>query len=88
MAREWSLPGWVFLSKPRRGISVDAWAAEFAGRAQASLHTIIPAFMEKDEIHIGFGIMGGWNQAQAHAKFVANVVEDEWPILRFDFWRH
>ena len=24
---------------------------------------------------IGFGIMGGWNQAQAHAQFVANVVD-------------
>ncbi len=39
------------------------------------LHTIIPAFMEKDDIRIGFGIMGGWNQAQAHAQFVANVVD-------------
>lgn len=39
------------------------------------LHTIIPAFMEKDDIHIGFGIMGGWNQAQAHAQFVSNVVD-------------
>jgi gamma-glutamyltranspeptidase / glutathione hydrolase len=39
------------------------------------LHTIIPAFMEKDDVHIGFGIMGGWNQAQAHAQFVANVVD-------------
>jgi len=39
------------------------------------LHTIIPAFMEKGDIRIGFGIMGGWNQAQAHAQFVANVVD-------------
>ncbi len=39
------------------------------------LHTIIPAFMEKGDFHIGFGIMGGWNQAQAHAQFVANVVD-------------
>jgi len=31
--------------------------------------------LEKDDIHIGFGIMGGWNQAQAHAQFVANVVD-------------
>jgi gamma-glutamyltranspeptidase/glutathione hydrolase len=45
-----------------------------AGRKRP-LHTIIPAFMEKDDIHIGFGIMGGWNQAQAHAQFVANVVD-------------
>jgi len=39
------------------------------------LHTIIPAFMEKDGIRIGFGIMGGWNQAQAHAQFVANIAD-------------
>jgi gamma-glutamyltranspeptidase / glutathione hydrolase len=39
------------------------------------LHTIIPAFMEKGDIHIGFGIMGGWNQAQAHAQFVSNIVD-------------
>ena len=31
--------------------------------------------MEKGDIHIGFGIMGGWNQAQAHAQFVANIVD-------------
>ena len=39
------------------------------------LHTIIPAFMQKGDIKIGFGIMNGWNQAQAHAQFVANVVD-------------
>jgi gamma-glutamyltranspeptidase/glutathione hydrolase len=39
------------------------------------LHTIIPAFMQKGDLHLGFGIMGGWNQAQAHAQFVANVVD-------------
>lgn len=39
------------------------------------LHTIIPALMQKGDYTIGFGIMGGWNQAQAHAQFVANVVD-------------
>jgi gamma-glutamyltranspeptidase/glutathione hydrolase len=39
------------------------------------LHTIIPAFMKKGDTRIGFGIMGGFNQAQAHAQFVANVVD-------------
>jgi gamma-glutamyltranspeptidase / glutathione hydrolase len=39
------------------------------------LHTIIPAFMQKDEVRIGFGIMGAFNQAQAHAQFVANIVD-------------
>ena len=39
------------------------------------LHTIIPGFMSKGTTRIGFGIMGGWNQAQAHAQFVSNVVD-------------
>ncbi|MDQ2899950.1 MAG: gamma-glutamyltransferase [Acidobacteriota bacterium] len=39
------------------------------------LHTIIPAFMEKGDVRIGFGIMGGFNQAQAHAQFVSNLVD-------------
>jgi gamma-glutamyltranspeptidase/glutathione hydrolase len=39
------------------------------------LHTIVPAFMQKGEMRIGFGIMGGFNQAQAHAQFVANIVD-------------
>jgi gamma-glutamyltranspeptidase/glutathione hydrolase len=38
-------------------------------------HTIIPGFMEKDDTHIGFGIMGGLNQAQAHAQFISNIVD-------------
>jgi len=39
------------------------------------LHTIIPAFMEKGDVKIGFGIMGGFNQAQAHAQFVSDVAD-------------
>ncbi|MFN7923458.1 MAG: gamma-glutamyltransferase [Bryobacteraceae bacterium] len=43
-------------------------------------HTIIPAYMEKDNLHVGFGIMGGLNQAQAHAQFVSYVVDHEMNI--------
>ena len=39
------------------------------------LHTIIPAFMKKGDENIGFGIMGGWNQAQAHAQFVSDIAD-------------
>ncbi len=38
-------------------------------------HTIIPAFMENGDEHIGFGIMGGSNQPLAHAQFVSNLVD-------------
>lgn len=39
------------------------------------LHTLIPGFMQKGDIRIGFGIMGGWNQAQAHAQFVSDIAD-------------
>jgi gamma-glutamyltranspeptidase / glutathione hydrolase len=45
-----------------------------AGRKRP-LHTIIPAFMEKGDVRIAFGIMNGWNQSQAHAQFVANIAD-------------
>ncbi len=38
-------------------------------------HSIIPAFMEKGDLHMGFGIMGGSNQPMAHAQFVSNFVD-------------
>jgi gamma-glutamyltranspeptidase/glutathione hydrolase len=47
---------------------------ELAGHKRP-FHTIIPAFMEKGDLKIAFGIMGGFNQAQAHAQFVSNVVD-------------
>ena len=39
------------------------------------LHTIIPGFMTRGNTTVAFGIMGGWNQAQAHVQFVSNVVD-------------
>ena len=31
--------------------------------------------MQQGDVRIAFGIMGGWNQAQAHAQFVSNIVD-------------
>ena len=45
-----------------------------AGRKRP-LHTIIPAFAQKGDTRLAFGIMGGWNQSQAHAQFVANIAD-------------
>jgi gamma-glutamyltranspeptidase / glutathione hydrolase len=45
-----------------------------AGRKRP-LTTLVPAFMSRGDVKIGFGIMGGFNQAQAHAQFVSNVVD-------------
>jgi gamma-glutamyltranspeptidase/glutathione hydrolase len=45
------------------------------GPRKRPFHTIIPGFMEKDDLHIAFGIMRGMNQAQAQAQFVSNVAD-------------
>ncbi len=45
-----------------------------AGRKRP-LHTIIPGMMSQGNVRIAFGIMGGWNQSQAHAQFVSNIVD-------------
>jgi|SRR5579872_705723 len=69
-------PGTGFALHNRGGLfSVRPNEPNTIGPRKRPLHTIIPAFMEKDQTRIGFGIMGGWNQAQAHAQFVANVVD-------------
>jgi gamma-glutamyltranspeptidase/glutathione hydrolase len=57
------------------GFSFDSTSANVLAGRKRPLHTIIPAFMEKGDTRIAFGIMGGWNQAQAHAQFVSNIVD-------------
>ena len=39
------------------------------------LHTVIPAFMKRDHLRVGFGVMGGWNQPQAHVQVISNIVD-------------
>lgn len=69
-------PGVGFALQNRGGLFTleAAHPNALAGRKRP-LHTIIPAFMAKGDIHIAFGIMGGWNQSQAHAQFVSNIVD-------------
>jgi len=57
------------------GFSLDAASPNLIAGRKRPLHTIIPGFMEKGDEKIAFGIMGGWNQSQAHAQFVANIVD-------------
>ena len=54
--------------------SLDPASPNVLDGRKRPLHTIIPAFLEKGSVRVGFGIMGGWNQSQAHAQFVADVV--------------
>ncbi len=55
--------------------SLDPASPNAVAGHKRPLHTIIPGFMEKEGVRIAFGIMNGWNQPQAHAQFVANIVD-------------
>jgi len=55
--------------------SLDPPSPNVLAPRKRPFHTIIPAFMERGDQHIGFGIMGGPNQPVAHAQFVSNVVD-------------
>jgi gamma-glutamyltranspeptidase/glutathione hydrolase len=55
--------------------SLDPKSPNVLAPRKRPFHTIIPAFMERGDQHIGFGIMGGANQPLAHAQFVSNVVD-------------
>ena len=61
--------------QPWRAVHAASLARPTRWPRKRPLHTIIPGFMEKDGTRISFGIMGGWNQAQAHAQFVADVAD-------------
>jgi gamma-glutamyltranspeptidase/glutathione hydrolase len=69
-------PGTGFMLQNRGGLfSLQKGQPNTLEPHKRPLHTIIPAFMENGEQKIGFGIMGGWNQGQAHAQFVSNIVD-------------
>src|SRR5205814_4260842 len=69
-------PGTGFALHNRGGLfTLDAKSPNALTGRKRPLHTIIPAFAEKGTekgtTRVAFGIMGGWNQSQAHAQFVA-----------------
>ena len=69
-------PGAGFMLQNRGGLfSLEKGQPNTLEPRKRPLHTIIPAFMEKGDQRIGFGIMGGWNQGQAHAQFVSNIAD-------------
>lgn len=68
--------GTGFALQNRGGLfSLDPASPNVLAGRKRPLHTIIPAFMTKGNQRIAFGIMGGWNQAQAHAQFVSDIVD-------------
>jgi len=76
-----AVPGMGFVLQDRGGLFVlDPNHPDALAPHKRPFHTIIPAFMERGDEHIGFGIMGGSNQPLAHAQFVSNVADYGWNI--------
>jgi gamma-glutamyltranspeptidase/glutathione hydrolase len=74
-------PGTGFMLQNRAGLfALRKGQPNTLAPRKRPLHTIIPAFMQKGDVQIGFGIMGGWNQGQAHAQFVSNIVDHGFTI--------
>jgi gamma-glutamyltranspeptidase/glutathione hydrolase len=68
--------GMGFILQDRGGLfTLDPNHPNALAPRKRPFHTIIPAFMERGDTHIGFGIMGGSNQPLAHAQFVSNFVD-------------
>jgi gamma-glutamyltranspeptidase/glutathione hydrolase len=57
------------------GFTLDPKDPNVLAGGKRPFHTIIPAFMERGDTRIAFGIMGGANQPLAHAQFVSNIVD-------------
>ena len=71
-----AVQGMGFVLQDRGALfSLDPDSPNALAPRKRPFHTIIPAFMERGNKHIGFGIMGGANQPLAHAQFVSNVVD-------------
>jgi gamma-glutamyltranspeptidase/glutathione hydrolase len=69
-------PGTGFVLHNRGGLfSLDPKSVNALAGRKRPRHTIIPAFAQHGDTRIAFGIMGGWNQAQAHAQFVADIAD-------------
>ena len=68
--------GTGFILHNRGGLfTLEAASPNALAPHKRPLHTIIPAFMERENVRIAFGIMGGWNQSQAHAQYVSHIVD-------------
>ena len=68
--------GTGFVLHNRGGLfSLDPGSPNALAGRKRPLHTLIPGFAQKGDLRLAFGIMGGWNQAQAHAQFVSDLAD-------------
>src|SRR6201987_4306891 len=69
-------PGTGFVLHDRGGLfTLDPASPNALAGRKRPLHTIIPGFAQNGDTRVAFGIMGGWNQSQAHAQFMADLAD-------------
>ncbi len=69
-------PGTGFVLHNRGGLfTLDSASPNALAGRKRPRHTIIPGFAQNGDTRMAFGIMGGWNQSQAHAQFIANIAD-------------
>jgi len=68
--------GGGFVLQSRGGLfTLDRLHPNALAPRKRPLQTVIPAFIKRDQVGIGFGVMGGWNQPQAHVQVITNIVD-------------
>lgn len=67
----------IILQNRATGFTLKPGSPDALAPHKRPFHTIIPAFMERGDLHIGFGIMRGGNQPLAQAQFVSDIVDDK-----------
>lgn len=70
----------IILQNRETGFTMKPGSPDVLAPHKRPFHTIIPAFMEQGNIHIGFGIMRGGNQPLAQAQFVSDIVDNKMNI--------
>lgn len=69
-------PGTGFILQNRAGLfSLEPGHPNQLMPHKRPMHTLVPGMMMKGDTRVTFGFIGGFNQAQAGAQFVANVAD-------------
>jgi len=71
-----AVKGMGFMLQNRGALfSLDPQSPNVLQPRKRPFHTIIPGFMERGDVHIGFGIMGGSMQPLSNAQFLSNFID-------------
>lgn len=68
-------PGTGFILQNRGGLFNLEQGPNQLQPHKRPLHTLVPGFLSKGDTRVSFGFVGGFNQAQAGAQLVSNIVD-------------